>query len=208
MSVIDQEKTKINPKEIIDENIQKLKDQGIAPGLSVGDQAPDFDLPDENGDYVSLYELITEGDAVVLSFYRGDWCSHCNRELKSLQDALPQITSLGASIVAIAPQRSENAKGLVDSHSLGFPLLSDEKMETIKNYNIHFTKPYEIQKIYKNILNLNLPELTANKTWELPVPATFIIDRNGIIRAKFVDLNYKNRMGTVEIINILKSINS
>ncbi|MHA2405000.1 MAG: peroxiredoxin-like family protein [Candidatus Kariarchaeaceae archaeon] len=187
----------VSPREIIKKINSQLQEEGIAPGLAIGERAPDFTLPNIRNQMVSLYERLNNGP-VVLSFYRGAWCSHCNRELNDLQDHYQAITALGASILAIAPQIPEKTRVLEDKHNLQFELLSDVDMSVTKNYKLHFTKHEKIQDIYIQKFKLDLPKLTANQTWELPVPATYIIDSDGIVQGRFVEMDYTLRMSAVD----------
>ncbi len=104
--------------------IERLLAEGTTPGLDVGEQAPGFSLPDANGWSVSLEDRLAEGP-VVLSFYRGAWCPVCNTEMQALQEALPQISARGASLVAISPQAPGASLAFVQRLDLGFDVLSD-----------------------------------------------------------------------------------
>jgi peroxiredoxin len=195
----------MSPREIIKKINTQLQEDGIAPGLAIGDKAPDFTLPNIRNQMVSLAERLSNG-SVVLSFYRGAWCSHCNRELIDLQNHYEAITGLGASILTIAPQFPEKTRILEEKHHLQFELLSDVDLSVTKAYKLHFTKHEKIQKIYRQKFELDLPKLTANQTWELPVPATYILDSDGIIQGRFVEMDYTQRMPSTEIIKVLQSL--
>ncbi len=182
-----------------------LEASGIAPGLDIGDRAPEFILPNAYGKETSLEKSLQKG-LVVLSFYRGDWCPYCNLELRALQAVLPEIETLGASLITISPQLPTNSLSLTEKHNLGFEVLSDLYQEAIHDYGLHFTIPPEVQDIYLNIFNLDLSEHTADGSWDLPVPATFIIDQEGIVRASYVSTNFLTRMEPEMVLEELRSI--
>ena len=195
------------PREIIEtirNSMNALHDQGLAPGLDVGVRAPRFQLLDAAGEDVSLAERLEQGP-VVLSFYRGDWCPYCNLELRALQQRLGAIRALGASLIAVSPQMPRNALSLVEKHHLDFDVLSDPLQQVIARYKLLFSVPEPVRKIYRD-LGLDLTQRTADKSWNLPVPATFIIGRDGIIRARHVSLNYTVRMEPGDIVDMLKRL--
>ena len=191
-------------REAVNEMIEELRSTGTAPGLAIGERAPDFVLPDATGGEVSLADRLAVGSAVV-SFYRGAWCPICNIELQALQAALPQITQLEASLLAISPQRPDDAMSLAERHQLGFDVLSDLGQQVIGAYRLQFELPEALRKIYP-MLGFDLPQLTANGTWRLPVPATFVVDSCGIVRARHVDPNYRERMSVNGILAALREI--
>jgi len=119
---------------------RELTASGVAPGLDVGDQAPEFALPDQLGRVVSLGEQLAHGP-VVLVFYRGDWCPYCNLNLRALQAELPAINARGAKLVAVSPQTPSNALTLAEKHGLEFPVLSDASQATIAAYGLRYLVP-------------------------------------------------------------------
>lgn len=168
-------------------------------GLTVGDKAPDFTLPNALGKEVSLSELLKFG-IVVIKFYRGEWCPICNLDLKEVQSKLPDITSLGASFLAISPQNPDEALTAKEKNSLDFEVLSDAHQKVIKAYNLQFDPGED----YHARRDLTLLNGDGSKT--LPVPATFIINTDQIIEAAHVEANYTERMGVSEILSVLKDL--
>jgi peroxiredoxin len=102
-----------------------------------GDRAPEFVLANASGRMIRLDELLTRGP-VVLTFYRGAWCPYCNTQLRSLQQALPELEALGASLVAVSPQLPDGSLELIDKHALTFDVLSDSKSRVASEYAIVF----------------------------------------------------------------------
>tara|TARA_R110002050_G_scaffold300287_1_gene468583 strand:- start:11694 stop:12272 length:579 start_codon:yes stop_codon:yes gene_type:complete len=166
-------------------------------GLSVGDRAPDFNLPNAFGKKVSLYEALKSG-IVIIKFYRGEWCPICNLDLREIQNYLPRIKSLGATLLAISPQRPDDALTAIQKNELEFEVLSDADQDVIKAYNLQFD-PGEDYHQRRDLTVLNGEGLKT-----LPVPATFIINPNQIIEAAHVEANYTQRMGPLEIIHVLE----
>ena len=187
-----------------EEMIDDLRSTGAVPGIAIGERAPDFVLPDATGAKVALADRLAGGPAVV-SFYRGAWCPICNLELQALQEALPQITNLGASLLAISPQRPDDSMSLAQRHGLAFDVLSDLDQHVIRAYRLQFELPGALREIYP-ALGFDLQQLTADGTWQLPVPATFVLDSHGIVRARHVDPNYRERMSVDEIVVALREI--
>jgi len=182
-----------------------LEAEGVAPGIAVGEKAPGFRLPDARGREVSLEERLERGP-VVLSFYRGAWCPFCNLELKALQEILPRIQEVGASLMAVSPQTPARALSLAEAHGLGFDLLSDATQKAIREYRLQFTVPQEIREIYMRMFGLDVARENADGSWNLPVPATFVIDTAGMVRAHHVAMDYMTRMEPHAIVAALTAI--
>lgn len=159
--------------------------------LKVGDKAPAFTLPDPEGKAVSSSELLAKGP-LVLSFYRGVWCPYCNFELQALQQALPQFQELGANLVAISPQTPVNSRKSVRTNSLDFPILSDSANEVAAAFGLRFTLPDYLAELYRALGN-NLPVVNGDDSWTLPMPARYVIGRDGIIRYAEVNPDYTQR---------------
>lgn len=184
--------------------IERLRSEGITPGIEIGEQAPRFVLPDAEGGKVSLDERLDAGP-VVLSFYRGAWCPICNTELTGLQEALPQIKALGASLIAVSPQAPDASQPFVQRLGLGFDVLSDADQAVIRAYRLQFELVVELRDVYRN-MGMALDEHNADHSWNLPVPATFVIDRGGVVRARHVDPNYRERMSVDAILAALSDL--
>jgi peroxiredoxin len=169
-----------------------------------GDRAPDFCLPDARGGYVSLNGLLTAGP-VALSFYRGGWCPYCNLELRALQQALPEITRLGARLVAVSPQTPHESLSTAKKNALAFPVLSDAGSATARSFGIAYDLAEELRPIYAHFGH-DLPDKNGDESWVLPIPATYVIDRDGTIALAFVDVDYRNRLEPAEILTALQSL--
>jgi peroxiredoxin len=185
--------------------IAEIDASGVAPGLAPGEQAPQFSLPDAMQRPVSLKERLSRGP-VVLVFYRGEWCPYCNTYLRALQAALPRITARGASLLAISPQSPDHSLSMAEKAQLDFDVLSDVDQAVIREYKVQFTAPADLQDVHVNAFDVDLRDHTANRSWQLPVPATFVIDRAGIVCAARVSADYRTRMEPADIIAALNDL--
>ena len=178
---------------------------GAAPGLATGERAPGFTLPNATGDPVRLATRLARGP-VVLSFYRGEWCPFCNLELRALQAALPRFRARGASLIAISPQSPDHSLSVTEKASLTFDVLSDARQEVIAAYRIQFTVPADLKDLHLNLFGNDPSAHTADGSWNLPIPATFVIDRSGIIRDRHVSADYTTRMDPDDIDKALAAL--
>lgn len=192
--------------EVISKSNALLEAYGVAPGLEVGSLAPDFELPNAMGRSIRLSSLLHKGP-VILSFFRGEWCAFCNLELIAYQAIFDKIGENGASIVAISPQAQEHGLSLIKNLPLSFHILSDIHQEAIIDYGLQFTIPDMMQEMMLNVMNIDLTKHTANGTWEMTVPATYIIDQEGLIQGSYVSMDYSNRMDPDDAVRIVSEIN-
>lgn len=142
---------------------------------------------------------------LVISFYRGSWCPYCNLEMQALQQHLPRFNESGASLVAISPQVPDESLSLAEKHALSFPVLSDVGALVARDYGLVFTVSERLRPLYAGF-GIDLPKSNGVDSFELPVPGTFVVDRNALIRAAFVDPDYKKRMEPEEILAVLEAI--
>lgn len=170
-------------------------------GLKVGDNAPMFIAMDNNGKSFSLEAALKKGD-VVLMFYRGQWCPYCNKQMSQMNDSLSAITGKGATVVAISPEIQENVVKTVEKTKASFPIISDVKMKIMRDYQVNFAVPQTTIDRYKTFgidFNVANGENGAN----LPVPATYIIGKNGKIKYVFFNPDYRKRASVREIASYL-----
>jgi len=172
--------------------------------IVIGEIAPNFTLPGATGELVNLHSKLNEGP-VVLSFYRGGWCPFCNLELQALQALLPEIKSLGASLIGISPETPDNSMTTAEKHQLEFDVLSDVGNKTARDYGLIFTVYEEMRPLYLK-WGLDVPASNGDDSWELPVPATYIIDPNCVVRAAHIDKDYTKRMEPEQILTALRSL--
>lgn len=102
--------------------------------LKPGDVAPEFILPDENGDEVSLIQLLEDGP-IFLYFYPADFTPGCTKEACALRDIYDEILSVGLRVVGVSPQDAESHTNFKDEHNLPFKLICDPDKIAIKMYD-------------------------------------------------------------------------
>ena len=183
----------------------EIRAQGGIDGLRPGDTAPNFKLRDQNGKRVSLYKLLKKGPAVVV-FFRGGWCPFCNIQMQALQEVYPQLRELGASLVAVAPQKPGKAKVQSEEHGIAFPLLGDTSGDVLRDYRLLYKVPAAMKEIYHGGFGIDLDDYNGEGRWELPVTATFVIGQDRVVAAGEVDLDYKKRMEPADIIAAVKGL--
>lgn len=170
-------------------------------GLNVGDTAPDFTAINQNNKAINLKEQLKNGP-VVLLFYRGEWCPFCNRQLQALQDSMSLITAKGANIIAASPEKAENITKTIQKTKATFNVVSDEGSKILNTYKVAF----ELDKItvekYKGY-GVNLVERNGSNGNNLPVPAVYIINKEGKITYRYFDENYRKRASVMEILKNL-----
>jgi len=178
--------------------IAELQERGIANRALAGGKAPSFELKDRNGKTVSSAGLLKEGRLAVC-FFRGRWCPFCVGQLEAMNQVLARIRQTGASLVAISPQTVQQSFFMADQHRLGFPLLSDAKNQVARQFGLVYHVPDYQQSLYRRTL-VNLPFTNGDETWELPIPAVFVVDRDGTILFAAVNPDYKERPEPEEVL--------
>ena len=166
-----------------------------------GDQFPDVTLPNAKGEDITLSDLLKEGK-VVLTFYRGGWCPYCNIALKALQQALPEITKKGATLVAITPESPDNTLSTQEKNKLDFEVLTSENNELARSLGLVYQLPDSLVTLYTKF-GIDLVESQGNNANELPIAATYIIEQNGEISYHFLAEDYKLRSDPNDIISAL-----
>lgn len=170
-------------------------------GLKVGDQAPLFTVVDNNGKSFSLESALKKGD-VVLMFYRGQWCPFCNKQMSQMNDSLSMITNKGATVVAISPEIQENVVKTIQKTKASFPVISDVQMKIMKDYKVNFPVPQATIDRYKNF-GIDFSVANGANGANLPVPATYVIGKNGKIKYVFFNPDYRKRASVQEIVSYL-----
>ena len=181
-----------------------LKAQGIAArALKVGDKSPSFELPDHNGKLVSSQQLLAKGRLVLL-FIRGRWCPFCVGQMEAISYIAAAIEAAGASLIAVSPQTEKQAFFMRDQHKLAFPLLVDAHNQLAREFGLVYRVPEEQQGLYRSTF-VNLPFTNGDDSWELPIPATFVIDRDGSILFASANEDYTERPEPLEILSVVES---
>jgi peroxiredoxin len=184
--------------------IGELKQNDLAEKiLPIGSPAPQFTLNDHNGKPVSSADLLTKGRLIVI-FYRGRWCPFCVGQLEAMNQILPQINQAGSSLLAISPQTVQQSFFMRDQHKFQFPLLSDPENKVASQFGLVYRVPDYQQKVFKSAM-INLPFANGDPNWTLPIPATFILDRDGKILYASAKEDYTERTEPLEILKVFES---
>jgi peroxiredoxin len=183
---------------------EALRNSGIAElALKVNDQAPVFTLLDHNGKPVSSAALLATGP-LVIAFLRGRWCPFCCGEAEALNRMLPEFESAGASLVAVSPQSVNQAYFMHDQHKLRFPVLVDENNKVARQFGIVYRVPDYQEKLFSSVF-INLPHVNGDPSWELPLPATYVISRDGKVHYAWINVDYTERAEPAEVLSVLRN---
>lgn len=184
--------------------IDDLRALGIPErALKCGNRAPEFELPDENEKQVSSTALLAHGP-LIICFFRGRWCPFDIGQLEAMNEFLPQFRTAGASLVAISPQKPQQAFFMRDQHKLQFPLLCDAGNRVARQFGLVHRVPEYQEQLYRKSF-VNLPFANGDDSWELPVPATYVVGSDGVIRFARVDVDYRQRPEPMEILRVVSS---
>lgn len=172
--------------------------------LQLGDIMPNFVIDNAAGGTLELETLLEDGP-VLLTFYRGSWCPYCISELSSVQKRLEKITDTGAKVLAISPETPSNTAEIVEQKDFGFLFGTDHDNQLAKQLALSFKLDPKTIKKYREY-GIDLPESNDSKKWELPIPATYVIDTNGTITYAFVEEDYKKRADYDKVIETLREM--
>jgi peroxiredoxin len=187
--------------------VAELKQRQLAAGiLPVGAKAPDFELPDHDGKLLTSTSLLAKG-RLVLSFIRGRWCPFCVGQMEAMNLILPQIEQAGATLVAVSPQTVRQSFFMHDQHKLRFPLLSDAGNKVARQFRLTYRVPELQEAVYRRAF-VNLPFTNGDDSWELPIPATYILDRDGTIIHASANEDYTERPEPADIVSTLHHLSS
>jgi len=182
--------------------VAELKARHLAASiLPVGAKAPAFELADHDGKNVSSSDLVAKG-RLVLCFIRGRWCPFCVGQMEAMNLILPQIEQVGASLVAISPLTVKQSYFMHDQHRLRFPLLSDGGNKVARQFGLTYRVPALQEAVYRRAF-VNLPLANGDESWELPIPATYIIDRDGTVLYASANEDYTERAEPADILAVL-----
>jgi len=184
---------------------QDLIDSNLASkAQQVGQEAPNFNLCNTKGEVFTLKEQLKHGP-VVINFYRGRWCPYCQLELLALDKVMPNIHQLGASLVSICANTLEHSTQLMRDNPFNFDILVDEENHVAKQFHLIFKLAEALKPIYQEF-GIHLPDYDGNERYELPIPATYIINPQGIITHSFINPDYTQRMEPKAILQALQSL--
>lgn len=198
------QKASLEVQEVMLAATKKLENENISKyALKVGDTAKEIKLPNVFNNDVSLFDSLQSNDYVVINFYRGAWCPYCNFELKALQDRVDDFTKLNAKLIAISPQSPDASISTKEKHDLTFEVLSDTNNNIAKEYGLVFSLAEELKPIYESF-GIDIPGHNEEKSYELPMPAIYVVNKNKEIVFAFIDEDYTKRCEPQDILDAIR----
>jgi peroxiredoxin len=187
--------------EAVDRLVARLNENGGGENAPhPGEVMPPFILPDERGQLVNLHALIEQGPVAVM-FFRGHWCPYCGLNVRAVIQAYGRIRALGAQVVAVLPETQQYAGKFKTDASVPFPVLTDLDNGYALSLNLAIWLGAEIQLL---LSYHDMARFHGNDGWMLPIPATFVVGRDGIVKARFVDPDFRKRMEIEDLLASLK----
>jgi peroxiredoxin len=165
-----------------------LKDHALQPRQTMSD----FELPDATGEIVRSVELRSQGP-LLITFYRGGWCPFCNLALRAFQERNAEIKTRGVTLLAISPQTPDHSLTLQEKHSLQFSVLSDAGNKVARQFGIVFALDPGLKTVQEQF-GVDIPAYNGDRTFELPVPATFLVSTDGKVLKSYVEADYMQRL--------------
>jgi peroxiredoxin len=192
-------------QQVLHQSVESLRRQQASErSLQVGDTVSDFVLKDQRQRSVRLYDQLAQGP-VVLTFFRGGWCPYCNLTLRAWRYALPDIEFLGGRFLAITPESIRSAQRTVEKNRLDFPVLHDQGSEVARAFKVSVVLSDYLSAFYRS-LGLNLLSRNTDIIARLPMPATYLIDEQAVIRYAFVEEDYTQRASIPEVLHQLEVV--
>jgi peroxiredoxin len=175
--------------------------QQAPKGLNVNDPAPAFTAKDQHGQSISLTEEMKKGPVVIV-FYRGQWCPYCNKQLKKLEDSLSFIKARGATLIAVSPEKQENIAKTIGKTKASYPVLYDDGLQIMKGFDVAYAVDAATIEKYKSY-KIDFTEANGSNGATLPVPAVFVVSKEGKIIFRHFDPDYSNRASVKDILSHL-----
>lgn len=187
--------------EAVDRLVTRLGENGGGENAPrPGEQMPPFMLPDEKGRLVSLPSLLAQGPVAVM-FFRGHWCPYCRLNMRAVIQAEARIKAMGAQIVAIMPEIQAFTEQFKADTQAPFPMLTDLDNGYALSINLAIWLGAEIQRL---LSYQDMAKFHGNDGWMLPIPAVFVVGRDGIVKARFVDPDFRKRMEIDDLLAALE----
>lgn len=187
--------------EAIDRLVARVSENGGGENAPhPGDVMPDFMLPDDAGRLVTLNALTAKGPVAVM-FFRGHWCPYCRLNVRAVIQAMDRIRAIGAQVVAIMPELQEYARKFKAESGAPFPVLTDLDNGYALSLNLAIWLDTEIQHL---LSYYDMAGFHGNDGWVLPIPATFVVGRDGLVKARFVDPDFRRRMEIDDLLAALQ----
>ena len=191
-------------QDAVDRLVERLKQHDVGENApKPGDKMPDFILPDDKGQLVSLDSLLQKSP-VAVTFHRGHWCPYCRINTRALAEAQNQIAAEGGQVAAIIPDREHFTAGLKAKSDAEFPILTDFDNGYALSLNLAFWVGQEMQEMMTGA-GWDVSRSQGSDTWLLPVPATFVVASDGTVKARFIDPDYRKRMTIEDLLSALRA---
>ena len=188
----------------VDRLVTRLRENGAGDAApKVGDPMPPFLLPDETN-HLTRLERLLEAGPVAVTFHRGHWCPYCRISINALAKANDIVSREGAQIIGIVPERQQYAVEFKNDGQATFPILTDMDNGYAMSLNLAVWVGEELRQFMRDQLGNDIPRFQGNDSWILPIPATFVVGRDGIVTARFVDPDYRKRMAIDDLIAALR----
>ena len=192
--------------EVMHRAIETLKNSGIMEGiLKTGDKIPQFELKSAEGVMVNSADILKNGP-MILTFYRGAWWPYCNLELEALQQAVDEITALGATLVAVSPQIGKFNRAFIKKHQLNFDILSDPGNTLSNKFGLTWDFPDDLRQVYTSF-GIDLERFNSDGNWRLPMPARYVVGQDSVIRSTDVNPDHTIRPEPDETVEFLRNMN-
>ena len=189
-----------------DQLVERIRGNGAdAMVPAIGERLPNFLMTDSEGRLVGLSSLIAKGP-VVVSFNRGPWCDYCGLELNALARAYPEIVAAGGEVVSIVPETGRYADNLRNVRDLPFRVLTDLDLAYALTLGLVFWVGEKIKQTYQGF-GIDLERFQGNGGWFLPIPATLVVGQDGLVKARFVDPDFRHRMAIEDILGAVATAN-
>jgi peroxiredoxin len=172
--------------------------------LGAGDKLPDFELRNQHGETKRIYSYL-EQCPLVLNIYRGGWCPYCNLEMKTLIDVLPEIKARGAQMVGLSPETPAKAAETGGKNGADFDILSDVGNHISEKMGLVFELSESLRPLYKQF-GIDIPAYNGDETFKLPLPATYIVRKDGMIAYGFAKADYTLRMEPAQVLAQLDAL--
>lgn len=193
-------------KKLLQENEKLFSNFLYEKILKKGSKIPDVFFRDSVLEAHYLSDILKD-QHVVLSFFRGTWCPYCNLELKALSNINNEIKEKGARLIAVSPELYKFSKKSLQENNIDYDVMTDLGNKAAKEFGLAFKLPQEYRDIYAK-LNIHLNTLNGEDNWILPVPATFIISKDGTVISTYINADYTKRMEPEDILGALDILNS
>lgn len=189
-------------KNLMQRIINKIQEEEIAERASEILKFPDDSLLDISGNVVQLKDILASKKKTIVNIFRGEWCPYCNIELQAYEEQLSLIKRKGAQVIAISPQTPPKNLRTFQNLHINFNILSDLNNRLLHKLKLTYKLDKDIQNLYKQF-GFSLPDLNGNTSWELPLPASYIVNQNGDILTSFIDNDPCQRAEPSDLINLL-----